>query len=386
MTDPFDPGTDVGLYVHWPYCSRICPYCDFNVVRDRGRGQEQTALAAAILADLEAQAALAGPRRLASIFFGGGTPSLMDPAAVAAIVERARTLFPPRGAVEITLEANPTDAEAGRFAALAQAGVNRLSMGVQALDDAALAFLGRNHSAAEALRAVDLAGRLFPRLSIDLIYARPGQTVDAWEAELRSALDLGFEHVSPYQLTIEAEAAFGRAVRRGTLTPPDEDRAAALYEATQSALQAAGLDAYEVSNHARGPGARSAHNLHVWRGGDYLGLGPGAHGRLTLDGARTATVAHRRIGDYVAGVHAGSPWSEADRLSPRDAAEERLLLGLRTVEGVPAGTLGALGLSTTAEPVASLISDGFLALTAGRLAATAQGRPVLDGVLKALLT
>ena len=386
MTDPLDPGTDVGLYVHWPYCSRICPYCDFNVVRDRGRGEEQAALAEAILADLEAQAALAGPRRLASIFFGGGTPSLMNPAAVAAVIQRAQALFPPRGDIEITLEANPTDAEAGRFAALAQAGVNRLSMGVQALDDAALAFLGRNHSAAEALRAVDLAGRLFPRLSIDLIYARPGQTAAAWEAELLSALDLGFEHVSPYQLTIEAETAFGRAVRRGTLTPPDEDRAAALYEATQSVLQAAGLDAYEVSNHARGPGARSAHNLHVWRGGDYLGLGPGGHGRLTLDGARTATVAHRRIGDYVSGVAAGSPWSERDRLSSQDAAEERLLLGLRTVEGVPAETLAALGLSTTGGAVASLISDGFLALTAGRVVATAQGRPVLDGVLKVLLT
>ncbi|MBD3835744.1 radical SAM family heme chaperone HemW [Brevundimonas sp.] len=386
MTDPVDPGTDVGLYVHWPYCSRICPYCDFNVVRDRGRGEEQAALAEAILADLEAQAALAGPRRLASIFFGGGTPSLMNPAAVAAVIQRAQALFPPRGDIEITLEANPTDAEADRFAALAQAGVNRLSMGVQALDDAALAFLGRNHSAAEALRAVDLAGRLFPRLSIDLIYARPGQTVAAWEAELLSALDLGFEHVSPYQLTIEAETAFGRAVRRGTLTPPDEDRAAALYEATQSVLQAAGLEAYEVSNHARGPGARAAHNLHVWRGGDYLGLGPGAHGRLTLDGARTATVAHRRIGDYLSGVAAGSPWSERDRLSSQDAAEERLLLGLRTVEGVPAEALAALGLSTTGGAVASLISDGFLALTAGRVVATAQGRPVLDGVLKVLLT
>ena len=386
MTDPLDPGTDVGLYVHWPYCSRICPYCDFNVVRDRGRGEEQAALAEAILADLEAQAALAGPRRLASIFFGGGTPSLMNPAAVAVVIQRAQALFPPRGDIEITLEANPTDAEAGRFAALAQAGVNRLSMGVQALDDAALAFLGRNHSAAEALRAVDLAARLFSRLSIDLIYARPGQTVAAWEAELLSALDLGFEHVSPYQLTIEAETAFGRAVRRGTLTPPDEDRAAALYEATQSVLQAAGLDAYEVSNHARGPGARSAHNLHVWRGGDYLGLGPGAHGRLTLDGARTATVAHRRIGDYVSGVATGSPWSERDRLSSQDAAEERLLLGLRTVEGAPAEALAALGLSTTGGAVASLISDGFLALTAGRVVATAQGRPVLDGVLKVLLT
>lgn len=386
MTDPLDPGTDVGLYVHWPYCSRICPYCDFNVVRDRGRGEEQAALAEAILADLEAQAALTGPRRLASIFFGGGTPSLMDPAAVAAVIARARTLFPPRGDIEITLEANPTDAEAGRFAALAGAGVNRLSMGVQALDDASLAFLGRNHSAAEALRAVELAGRLFPRLSIDLIYARPGQTPDAWARELTAALALGFEHVSPYQLTIEAETAFGRALRRGTLVPPDEDGAAALYETTQAVLGAAGFDAYEVSNHARNAAARSAHNLHVWRGGDYLGLGPGAHGRLTLDGVRTATVAHRRIADYVSGVASGAPWSDREVLSSRDAAEERLLLGLRTTEGAPAALLGALDLSGEDGPVADLVAEGFLTMRAGRLIATPRGRPVLDGVLKALLT
>lgn len=386
MTDPLDPGTDVGLYVHWPYCSRICPYCDFNVVRDRGRGEEQAALAEAILADLEAQAVLTGPRRLASIFFGGGTPSLMDPAAVAAVIARARTLFPTRGDIEITLEANPTDAEAGRFAALAEAGVNRLSMGVQALDDASLAFLGRNHSAAEALRAVELAGRLFPRLSIDLIYARPGQSPDAWARELTAALALGFEHVSPYQLTIEAETAFGRALRRGTLVPPDEDGAAALYETTQAVLGAAGFDAYEVSNHARNAAARSAHNLHVWRGGDYLGLGPGAHGRLTLDGVRTATVAHRRIADYVSGVASGAPWSDREVLSSRDAAEERLLLGLRTTEGAPAALLKALDLSGEDAPVADLVAEGFLTMRAGRLIATPRGRPVLDGVLKALLT
>ena len=377
--------SDLALYLHWPYCSRICPYCDFNVVRDRGRSEEQAALVGAILADMEAQAALTGPRRLASIFFGGGTPSLMDPAAVAAVIARARALFPPAGDIEISLEANPTDAEAGRFAALADAGVNRLSMGVQALDDASLAFLGRNHSAAEARRAVAVAGRAFPRLSIDLIYARPGQTVEAWTAELEEALDLGFEHVSPYQLTIEPTTAFGRAVARGAWTPPDEDLAAALYETTQSVLGAAGFEAYEVSNHARDVAARSAHNLHVWRGGDYLGLGPGAHGRLTLDGVRTATVAHRRIGDYVAGVPAGAPWSERTALSPVDAAEECILLGLRTVEGVPLAVLGALGLTPATPPLADLLADGFLALSEERLAATPRGRPVLDGVLKALL-
>ena len=379
------PGTDLALYVHWPYCARICPYCDFNVVRDRGRVGEQAALVEAILADMTAQALLTGPRRLASIFFGGGTPSLMAPEAVAAVIDRARTLFPPRGPIEITLEANPTDAEAARFAALAGAGINRLSMGVQALDDAALAFLGRNHSADEARRAVAVAARAFPRLSIDLIYARPDQTVAGWRAELAGAIDMGFEHVSPYQLTIEPTTAFGRAVARGAWTPPDEDRSAALYETTQTVLEAAGFDAYEVSNHARGEAARSAHNLHVWRGGDYLGLGPGAHGRLTLQAARTATVAHRGIGAYVAGVAAGTPWSERDAQSDRDAAEEKVLLGLRTVEGVALGDLAVLGRAEAAEPLAGLIADGFLAVEADRVRATAAGRPVLDGVLRALL-
>jgi putative oxygen-independent coproporphyrinogen III oxidase len=386
LTEPVpDPGTDVGLYVHWPYCARICPYCDFNVVRDRGRGGEQAALVRAILTDLETQAALTGPRRLASVFFGGGTPSLMDPDAVAAVIGRAQTLFPAQGPIEITLEANPTDAEADRFAALAAAGINRLSMGVQALDDAALAFLGRNHSADEARRAVAVAGQAFDRLSIDLIYARPGQTVSAWVAELDEALDLGFEHVSPYQLTIEPTTAFGRAVARGAWTPPDEDAGAALYEATRTVLEGAGLEAYEVSNHARGDGARSAHNLHVWRGGDYLGVGPGAHGRLTLSGARTATVAGRGIADYIAGVEAGRPWSEYETLDPRAAAEERVLLGLRTVEGAAAADLERLDRSMTEGPLAGLIADGFLEAKAGRIVATATGRPVLDGVLRALL-
>jgi len=376
----------LALYVHWPYCARICPYCDFNVVRDRGRVEEQAGLVQTILADMKAQSLLVGPRRLASIFFGGGTPSLMPPEAVAAVIAQAKALFPPAGDIEITLEANPTDAEAGRYAALAVAGINRLSMGVQSFDDAALTFLGRDHSAAEARRAVQTAGEAFPRLSIDLIYARPGQSVADWTAELTTALDLGFEHISPYQLTIEPTTAFGRAFARGTLTPPDEDLAASLYEATQAVLESAGFEAYEVSNHARDVAARSFHNLHVWRGGDYLGLGPGAHGRLTLEGQRTATVAHRRIPDYVAGVAKGAPWAERETLDLPGAAEELVLLGLRTVEGVPLVLLQALGLSETTGPLADLIADGFLGLQDGRIAATARGRPLLDAVLKALLT
>ena len=378
MTEP----DTIALYVHWPYCARICPYCDFNVVRDRGRTDEQAALADAIVADMEAQAALLGPRRLASIFFGGGTPSLMPTDQVARVIERARALFPNGGQVEITLEANPTDAEAARFAALAKAGVSRLSLGVQSLDDEALRFLGRNHSAAEAMRALELARAAFARLSIDLIYARPGQTLAHWTQELNRAVDLGFEHISPYQLTIEPTTAFGRAFARGTLVPPDEDLAADLYEATQAVLEARGFDAYEVSNHARGEAARSAHNLHVWRGGDYVGVGPGAHGRLTLDGARTATVAHRGIADYLAGVGAGQPWSEDQQLSPPEADEERLLLGLRTVEGVDAGLIEAMGLTPRAD---ALSDQGLLVESGGRIAATAHGRQVLDGVLRALL-
>jgi putative oxygen-independent coproporphyrinogen III oxidase len=383
-TEPPDPGTDVAVYVHWPFCARICPYCDFNVVRARGKADRAAGLTAAILTDLAAQADLVGPRRAASIFFGGGTPSLMDPADVATVIEAVGRLFPAGGPVEVTLEANPTDAEGHRFAAFAAAGVNRLSMGVQALDDAQLAFLGRNHSAAEARRAVAAAARAFPRLSIDLIHALPGQTVADWRAALRQALDLGFEHVSPYQLTIARGTAFARAVGRGDWAPPDEDLSAALYEATQETLGAAGFDAYEVSNHARDIAARSAHNLHAWRGGDYLGLGPGAHGRLTRNGVRTATVAHRQIEAYVAGVAAGAPWSESPALSPREAAEERVLLGLRTVEGVPLSTLDAL--PAAARPLAEMVEEGFLTVVDGRLIATAAGRPLLDAVTARLLT
>lgn len=373
----------MAVYVHWPYCARICPYCDFNVVRDRGWREEQAVLVEAILTDLSAQAAMLGPRPLASVFFGGGTPSLMRPEDAARVIARARALFPGGGEVEITLEANPTDAEAAHFGALRDAGINRLSLGVQSLDDAQLQFLGRNHSADEARRAIAVAVGIFDRLSIDLIYALPGQTVAGWTAALTEALDMGFEHVSPYQLTIAEGTAFERAVERGTFAPPDEDTAADLYEATQTVLEAAGFEAYEVSNHARDIAARSAHNLHVWRGGDYVGVGPGAHGRLTLDGLRTATVAHRRIADYVEGVAAGTPWSESERLDPRAAAEERLLLGLRTVEGVALTDLAALDLTARVD---GLVSDGFLAVAGGRVAATATGRPVLDAVLKALLT
>lgn len=376
----------LAVYVHWPYCSRICPYCDFNVVRDRGRAEEQADLARAIEADLEAQAGLTGPRRLVSIFFGGGTPSLMDPEAAGRIVETARRLFRPAGEIEVTLEANPTDAEAARFAAFADAGVTRLSLGVQSLDDDALAFLGRNHSAAEARRAAATAAASFPRLSVDMIYARPGQTVAGWTAELAEAVALGAEHVSPYQLTIEQGTAFARAVERGAWTPPDGDTAADLYDVTQEVLGAAGFDAYEVSNHARGEAARSVHNLEIWRGAEYAGVGPGAHGRLVLGGTRTATRGARGIGDYLARVReAGTGWDEREPLDPVAAAEERLLLGLRIREGVRLDEVGALRLDPASPRMADLVGHGLIDIDAGRLRATDAGRLVLDRVLAELI-
>lgn len=378
--------TELGVYVHWPYCARICPYCDFNVVRDRGRTEEQAALADAIVADLEAQRALSGERTLLSIFFGGGTPSLMDPAQVARVIETAKRLWSPADDLEISLEANPTDAETDRFAALADAGVQRLSLGVQALDDSALKTLGRNHDADAARRAMAAARRAFPRLSIDLIYARPGQSDAAWRAELAEALAAEPEHVSPYQLTIEAGTAFDRAVGRGTLKVPDEDLAATLFETTQEVLAAAGFDAYEVSNHARGEAARSRHNLVYWRGVDYVGVGPGAHGRLALPDGRAATTAHRAIGDYIAAVQQTGTGFTQETLTPEEAAEERLVLGLRIDAGVSFDEMKPLGLTPKLTKVRDLVETGLLVDDPNRLRATRTGRLVLDRLTGLLAT
>lgn len=382
MTTPAPP---LGVYVHWPYCARICPYCDFNVFKDRGQTGEQAALAGAIVADLEAQRALTGPRTLTSVFFGGGTPSLMDPAWAAEIVAAAVRLWTPAPDLEVSLEANPTDAEAARFAAFADAGVNRLSLGLQALHDEALAFLGRNHDAAQAIRAAQTAVRAFPRLSVDLIYARPGQAPEAWAAELRAAADLGAEHVSPYQLTIETGTAFDRAVRRGRIAPVDNETGARLFDLTQTTLEGLGFEAYEVSNHARGETARSRHNLVYWRGWDYVGAGPGAHGRITLEGGREATVAAARPGDYITRVaETGFGFETRETLSPTEAAEERVLSGLRIAEGVGRDEIAALDLP--AAKVAELVELGLLADDPQRLRATPAGRLVLDAVTRALLT
>ncbi len=375
----------LGVYIHWPYCARICPYCDFTVVRDRGRTEEQRTLVEAIARDLAAHAALTGPRRLASIFFGGGTPSLMAPAFVARLVEQAAKLWTPEPDLEISLEANPTDAEAEAFTTLADAGVSRLSLGVQALNDADLAFLGRNHDAAAAHRAAEIAARAFPRLSLDLIYALPGQDATAWIQTLREAASLGAEHISPYQLTIEAGTPFDRAIRRGRFRPPDPDLAADLYEATQEVLQGLSFSAYEVSNHAKGEAARARHNLIYWRGQDYVGVGPGAHGRLPGEnpGERLAVEADDTIAGYIQRVtQTGRGWSAVETLSPVQAAEERLLMGLRIMEGVPLADLTALaGFDPT-----PFVDDGLVHLDGERVSATAQGRRVLDRLTLELLS
>jgi len=369
----------LGVYVHWPYCERICPYCDFNVVRDRGAGETGRSLGGAIIADLAAHAALTGPRLMTSLFFGGGTPSLMRPDQVAQIVDVARGLWTAAPGFEITLEANPTSAEADRFSAFAQAGVNRLSLGVQSLDDDALRFLGRNHDAATARRAASLAADAFPRLSIDLIYALPGQSGAAWRRQLSGALALGAEHISPYQLTIEPGTAFHRAVGRGAWREPAGQLAADLYEITQDVLETAGFDAYEISNHARGEGARSRHNLTYWRGEDYVGVGPGAHGRLTLEGSRWASVGARSVAGYVEAVRKDGIGSAREPLSPRDVAVERLLMGLRTSEGVALADLAALPLD--GERLGRLDAAKLVRSNDGRVKATARGRLVLDGIV-----
>jgi oxygen-independent coproporphyrinogen-3 oxidase len=368
------------LYIHWPFCRSKCPYCDFNShVRE---AIDEAAWRDALLAELDHFAAQTPGRALASIFFGGGTPSLMAPATVGALLDRAAARWRLAGDVEITLEANPTSVEAGKFAGFRAAGVNRVSLGVQALDDAALAALGRRHDAAEAVRAVELAARNFPRWSFDLIYARPGQTAAQWEGELDRALGLVGDHLSLYQLTIEPGTAFATAHARGELVLPDEDDAAALYELTQAKLEAAGMPAYEVSNHAR-PGGACRHNLVYWRHRDYVGIGPGAHGRLTRDGTTVATRQLRAPETWLDAVsRAGHGTQERVALSPRQSAEEALMMGLRLDEGVPRHVAGAVVDERRAR---DLVEGGFLHDDPERLRVTPSGRQRLNAVLGALL-
>ncbi|MBV8334857.1 MAG: coproporphyrinogen III oxidase, partial [Alphaproteobacteria bacterium] len=364
-----------------------CPYCDFNShVRDR---VDATRWTRALLADLDHHAALAPEREVGSVFFGGGTPSLMPPETVAALLDRVRQHWAVAPDLEVTLEANPNSAEAGRFHAFAAAGVNRLSLGVQALDPAALRLLGRLHDRGEAVTAIERARDSFARFSFDLIYARPGQSLAAWRQELDEALALAGEHLSLYQLTVEPGTAFATLARRGELATPDEEMAAALYEITQDRLAAHGLPAYEISNHAR-PGAECRHNLTYWRYQDYVGVGPGAHGRLSRDGVKQATRQTRLPERWLAAVEArGTGIEELAAIDRDDSIEEMVMMGLRLTEGVSRPRLErAAGCDVEilfGAKLALLVDGGFLTLDNERLTATAAGRQRLNAVLAALL-
>ncbi|MBK1663244.1 coproporphyrinogen III oxidase [Rhodospirillum rubrum] len=384
-----------GVYVHWPFCLSKCPYCDFNS-HVATAPLDQAAWRQGLLRDLETQARTLPPRqrRLTSVFFGGGTPSLMDPATVGAVIDKALSLWPVADDLEITLEANPGTVERQRFADFRQAGVTRLSLGVQSLDDEALRFLGRRHDAAGALAALETARALFERFSFDLIYARPGQTLDAWEDELARAVALGPSHLSVYQLTIEAGTRFFAEHARGAFVLPDEDLGAALFELTRQRLTEAGLPAYEVSNHAR-PGEESRHNLIYWRGGEYLGVGPGAHGRLTSaadEGAFQATVAHRAPEVWLRHVSQhGHGLKSATVIDRRQRAEEMVMMGLRLEEGLVEERLRRLtGLGFAevldADGLAMASEEGLLHRRApGVLRATGAGMAVLNALTPALL-
>lgn len=386
----------LALYVHWPFCLAKCPYCDFNShVRDI---IPQARFAAALRRELAHEAARlnaqGGRRRLASIFFGGGTPSLMAPDTVAALIADARALFDAAPDLEITLEANPTSVEAQRLRAFRDAGVNRISLGIQSLDEAALRLLGREHSAVQAVAALDLARTLFDRISFDLIYARPGQSLADWRAELDRALSLVSDHLSLYQLTIEPGTRFEGLHRQGLLALPDEDDAARLYEETASVAARHGLLGYEVSNYAR-PGAESRHNLTYWRYGDYLGIGPGAHGRMTLDGNLHATRRHRAPEPWAERVERhGTGLMQDEILSPRDRAREMLLMGLRLTEGIDEARFArrtGLAMADALDPaiLEAATEEGYLRRDATPdgtiLRATSSGRLRLEALLAALV-
>lgn len=371
-------GEPLALYVHWPFCVSKCPYCDFNShVR---KTIDQDAWRNALLADLAHEAQLLPGRILTSIFFGGGTPSLMEPSTVEAVIQAATSFWSPASDIEITLEANPNSVEAARFADLAVAGVKRLSLGMQSFDDRALAFLGRAHSAREGWKALEIAQRHFRRVSFDLIYALPGDTEESWSATLAQALSLGTGHLSLYQLTIEPGTRFAALHAAGSLEPLDSDRAAELYEVTDAMTSAAGLPAYEISNHAR-RGKESRHNLTYWRYGDYAGIGPGAHGRRL--GMRT--VRHRKPENFLSAMRRnGRGIIEEARLAPTEAADEALVMGLRLREGVDADAIASrFGLPSIVDwhRVDRLVRSGHLRRNGSGITATAPGRLLLDRIL-----
>jgi len=371
-------GEPLALYVHWPFCVSKCPYCDFNShVRAT---VDQNAWREALLADLAHEARLLPGRTLTSIFFGGGTPSLMDPSTVEAIVDAAASHWALAANLEITLEANPNSVEAARFANLAEAGVNRLSLGLQSFDDEALRFLGRAHSAREGWRALEIAQKQFRRVSFDLIYALPGDSEDKWSATLAQALSLGTTHLSLYQLTIEPGTRFASMVARRDFEPLDPDAAAALYELTDAMASAAGRPAYEISNYAR-PEHESRHNLTYWRYGDYAGVGPGAHGRRL--GMRT--VRHRKPENFLSALARNAHGiGEEAPLSAAEAADEALVMGLRLSEGIDAAAVAdrfCLPAVVDWGRIERLVRSGHLCREGTRFALTAQGRLLLDHIL-----
>ena len=371
-----------GVYIHWPFCLSKCPYCDFNshvrhVPIDEGR------FVRAFAAEIAATAARAPGRTVATIFFGGGTPSLMQPATVAAILEAVARHWTIAPDVEVTLEANPTSVEAARFRGYRSAGVNRVSLGVQSLDDRVLAELGRTHTAREALQAVDIARAAFDRSSFDLIYARPRQTPREWESELTLALAEAGEHLSLYQLTVEPETPFATLHAAGKLKIPNADTARVLYDTTQEICTAHGLPAYEISNHAR-PGGECRHNLVYWRGHEYAGIGPGAHGRLDIAGTRRATATEKRPEAWLERVEReGHGLVTDDALTRDEMADEFLLMGLRLAEGIDTARYAALaGRPLDPARIATLREHGLVETTpAGRLRVTLPGFPVLDAVV-----
>ena len=373
-----------GLYVHWPFCEAKCPYCDFNSHVSKKIDQKQWFKS--YLSELKRSAVDTPDRVLNTIFFGGGTPSLMAPETVEAIIAQARTLWRPANDMEITLEANPGSVEAGRFAAYRDAGVNRISMGVQALNDEDLRRLGRIHTVAEARAAFDIARNCFDRVSFDLIYARQHQTPDAWQAELTEALSMAVDHLSLYQLTIEDGTAFGDRYAVGKLRGlPEDDSAADMYLATQEICEAHGLPAYEVSNHAR-PGAESLHNLIYWRYGDYVGIGPGAHGRVTLGSQKLATETYLSPAAWLDAVSKGTGEKERTLLSTQDQANEYLMMGLRIAEGLDIDRYNALSSTPLPENILNDLQDiGMIDRSNGLLIATKDGRAVLNAVIRELL-
>jgi oxygen-independent coproporphyrinogen-3 oxidase len=375
-----EPG--FGVYVHWPFCLAKCPYCDFNS-HVRHKPVDEARFAAALSREIAHMAELAPGRRVLSIFFGGGTPSLMSPAAVGTVLDEIAGHWSLDADIEVTLEANPTSVEAGRFRGYRAAGVNRVSLGVQALHDADLAALGRQHSVQEALAAVDLARGIFPRLSFDLIYARPGQSVSAWRAELEAAIAHAADHLSLYQLTIEQGTPFFALHAAGKLQVPEPELARALYEATQEVTEARGLPAYEISNHAR-PGAECRHNLVYWRYGEYAGVGPGAHGRLIVRGVRRALSTERVPETWLERVEAEGHGIVEDEPLDREAqGDEMLLMGLRLKEGVDLTRYRMMtGRPIDPARLTLLAADGFVEpAPGGRLRATPEAWPVLDAIV-----